>query len=209
MVEDNIDILVRGVLIQEGKVLLLERTKTKGGGFNLVGGHVEKGESPAEALRREIREEIGVRISLKKTQMMRVVYREKSGRPPKLHLVFWVHDLIGLPTYQQTALAILNRESDRLFADPRSSVDWARMTLIRKEGMKLLLHPDPSDSQVQQIIGQYRPGYLSIGGNLAEEKLLERGHDPREAEFWVCPADYGDCLPFRDLEEVSAYLNGE
>lgn len=120
-----------------------------------------------------------------------------------------LHHLIGLPTYQQIALAILNRESDRLFADPRSSVDWARMTLIRKEGMKLLLHSDPSDFQVQQIVGQYRPGYLLIGGNLAEEKLIERGHDPQEAEFWVCPADYGDCLPFRDLEEVSAYLNGE
>ncbi len=130
MVEDNIDILVRGVLIQEGKVLLLERTKTKGGGFNLVGGHVEKGESPAEALRREIREEIGVRISLKKTQMMRVVYREKSGRPPKLHLVFWVHEWDGKPE---------NQEPDKCLGLHWSPLDKLPVDLATVAGLVLRL----------------------------------------------------------------------
>ena len=97
MSQDFINVLVRGVIIREGKVLLLKRPKNKGGGYNLVGGRVEAGESPAEALRREMKEEIGVRVSPQQTEMMRVVYREKPSRPPKLHLVFWLHDWEGEP----------------------------------------------------------------------------------------------------------------
>ncbi|MEM9987585.1 MAG: NUDIX domain-containing protein [Bacteroidota bacterium] len=104
MESESIDILVRGVLIKEGKVLLLKRPAKKGGGYNLVGGHVESGETPARALRREIFEEIGVRISLDSSEMMRVVYRERPGRPPKLHLVFWLHGWEG---------EITNRDPDK------------------------------------------------------------------------------------------------
>lgn len=97
MLSKNIDILVRGVFIREGRVLLLKRPANKGGGYNLVGGHVEPGESPAEALRREVLEEVGVRVVLEKAQMMRLVYREKKNSEPKLHLVFWVHEWEGEP----------------------------------------------------------------------------------------------------------------
>lgn len=97
MRHDPIAPLVRGVFIQEGKVLLLKRPKQKGGGYNLVGGHVKAGEAPLSALLREIEEEIGVRIQSENLELMRLVYREKQGSSPKLHLVFWVHAWEGEP----------------------------------------------------------------------------------------------------------------
>ncbi|MEO0898730.1 MAG: NUDIX domain-containing protein [Bacteroidota bacterium] len=97
MTANSIDILVRGILIQNGKVLLLKRTPEKGSGYNLVGGHVEKGESPAAGLVREILEEIGVMVEASEVELIRVVYREKELSNPKLHLVFWVSNWEGTP----------------------------------------------------------------------------------------------------------------
>ncbi|MEL6697295.1 MAG: NUDIX domain-containing protein [Bacteroidota bacterium] len=94
---DHTDILVRGILIRNGEVLLLKRTPEKGGGFNLVGGHVEIGESPAEGLVREIKEEIGIFVDPQTVELIRVVYREKKQSSPKLHLVFWVSHWNGDP----------------------------------------------------------------------------------------------------------------
>lgn len=98
MRSDSIHPLVRGVFIQEGKVLLLKRPQHKGGGYNLVGGHVGPGEAPLDALKREIGEEIGVKIKAEATELMRVVYREKHDSAPKLHLVFWIHEWEGTPS---------------------------------------------------------------------------------------------------------------
>lgn len=95
--KDPINILVRGILIQNGKVLLLQRTRDKGGGYNLVGGHVEAGESPAEGLVREIEEEIGVKVERSQVELIRVVYRNKMSSSPKIHLVFWVSNWAGEP----------------------------------------------------------------------------------------------------------------
>lgn len=101
MRSDSIDPLVRGVFIREGNVLLLQRTKSKGGGYNLVGGRVEPGETPLQALRREIGEEIGVEIEPDALELMRLVYREKKGSSPKLHMVFWVHEWEGEPVNRE------------------------------------------------------------------------------------------------------------
>lgn len=92
------DILVRGILIQNGEVLLLHRTPEKGGGYNLVGGKVEANESPGEGLLREIKEEIGVYVKPTDIELIRVVYRDKRVSSPKLHLVFWVSNWDGIPT---------------------------------------------------------------------------------------------------------------
>ncbi len=60
-------VVVAAVLIDQGRVLLARRAANKRiapGKWHLPGGHVESGESPEEALRREIREELGVRINV-------------------------------------------------------------------------------------------------------------------------------------------------
>ncbi len=61
---DAVHVLARGVCVKEGKILLCENKKR--GFFYLPGGHVEHQESAAQALIRELDEEVGVRFSVQK-----------------------------------------------------------------------------------------------------------------------------------------------
>ena len=52
-------------IVIDNKVLLFKRSPeetTNPGKYGMLGGHIEKGESPEEALRREIKEEAGVEL---------------------------------------------------------------------------------------------------------------------------------------------------
>lgn len=54
-----------GVLVRDGRVLLVHRHPARRwypDCWDIVGGHIEPGESPEQALRRECREELGVEI---------------------------------------------------------------------------------------------------------------------------------------------------
>ncbi|MBM6617411.1 NUDIX domain-containing protein [Bacillus suaedaesalsae] len=53
------------VIIQNGKVALIKRTKSEEVYYVFPGGGVEEGESPEEATIREVKEELGVRIENK------------------------------------------------------------------------------------------------------------------------------------------------
>lgn len=51
------------VIDPEGRVLLLEHIFRPASGWGIPGGFIEPGEDPAEAVRREVREETGIGIS--------------------------------------------------------------------------------------------------------------------------------------------------
>ena len=51
-----------GFLVRDGKVLLVNHRKLKK--WLPVGGHIEAGEDPTQALRREVREEVGLDIAI-------------------------------------------------------------------------------------------------------------------------------------------------
>jgi 8-oxo-dGTP diphosphatase len=54
------------VLIKDGKILIGKRPKDKksyAGLWDVIGGHLEGSETPEEAVRREVKEEIGVTIT--------------------------------------------------------------------------------------------------------------------------------------------------
>jgi len=56
-------VVVAAFIVEDGKVLLTRRSDTKTvapGLFHLPGGHVEFGEQPQEALRRELAEELSI-----------------------------------------------------------------------------------------------------------------------------------------------------
>ncbi len=56
--------VVAGLICKEGKVFLVKRPKEKrdGGLFEFPGGKVEKGEELKEALKRELFEELGIKV---------------------------------------------------------------------------------------------------------------------------------------------------
>lgn len=54
---------VGGVVLRDGRVLLARHTYGAGKGWLIIpGGYVQTGESPEDALRREVYEETGVRV---------------------------------------------------------------------------------------------------------------------------------------------------
>lgn len=68
------------LLFQDDKVLLLRRYNTgyEDGKYSVPAGHVDEGESVSDALVREVREEIGVDIDKKDTNLIHVMHRRAS-----------------------------------------------------------------------------------------------------------------------------------
>jgi len=53
------------ILVRNNKILVYKRSKSKrcyAGFWDVTGGHVEKGETPEDTLKREVKEELGVDI---------------------------------------------------------------------------------------------------------------------------------------------------
>lgn len=96
MAYSQTELVVRCVFYQDGEYLLLHRPKSKGGGYGLPGGHVEKDETPMQALVREIWEELRIRISPEDLILTKVIHRKKGGIR-KMHLVFNARQWIGTP----------------------------------------------------------------------------------------------------------------
>ena len=71
------------VINETGQVLLLKHVFHVGSGWGVPGGFIEKGEMPARALERELREEIGLAVS-----DVRLVYARTLRRPQQVELVF-------------------------------------------------------------------------------------------------------------------------
>jgi 8-oxo-dGTP pyrophosphatase MutT (NUDIX family) len=63
----DLEHIVGGALVQDGKVFLCHRSPSRSRSPNLwdlPGGHIEPGESPEAALKRELSEELGVDVEL-------------------------------------------------------------------------------------------------------------------------------------------------
>jgi mutator protein MutT len=59
---EHIAIAVIFIESSDGKFLIQKTSKEKGGEFSSTGGHVNSGETPLEAIKREVKEELGIDI---------------------------------------------------------------------------------------------------------------------------------------------------
>lgn len=69
------------VLDPEGRILLLKHRYRAGNGWGIPGGFLEQDEQPDEALRRELREEVGLELD-----SARLVYARTLRRPRQVEL---------------------------------------------------------------------------------------------------------------------------
>lgn len=79
--------VVAGVIIKDGKLILAKRKEKEhmGGKWEFPGGKMEKGETPFESLKREIKEELGIDVS-PESELLYLPYRYPE-KLVKLHFI--------------------------------------------------------------------------------------------------------------------------
>lgn len=86
------------IIFNYGKILLGKRKNTgyRDGDWNLPSGHIEAGELPKEAMVREAKEEIGLKIPKKNLEFVHVSYRPKHDETgDRVDFFFMISDWKG------------------------------------------------------------------------------------------------------------------
>lgn len=84
LVEPRFTVTAGAVVVNEdGRVLLLEHRFRAGSGWGIPGGFIEKGEQPEEALRRELREEIGLEL-----ERIEIAFARTLRKPTQIEIIF-------------------------------------------------------------------------------------------------------------------------
>jgi ADP-ribose pyrophosphatase YjhB (NUDIX family) len=68
---------------ERGRVLLLHHVFRKGSGWGIPGGFLTKGEHPEDALRRELREEVGLEV-----ESAEITFARTLPRPRQVEIIF-------------------------------------------------------------------------------------------------------------------------
>jgi 8-oxo-dGTP diphosphatase len=84
IVEPRFAVTAGAVVVDDGgRVLLLNHVFRVGSGWGIPGGFMEKGEQPEEALRRELREEIGLELDSAEIALVRTL-----RKPRQVEIIF-------------------------------------------------------------------------------------------------------------------------
>jgi 8-oxo-dGTP diphosphatase len=115
-------VAVKGLILHQGKVLIVQRANDDeigGGTWELVGGKIEFGEDLEAALVREIKEEVGLDVTVEK--------------------ILYVTTFKTDPTRQVVILTYLCRSNNRDVVLSKEHIDYRWST---KEQLRLLLTPE-------------------------------------------------------------------
>lgn len=106
MAESRPILKVYGLIYKDGKIVMIHRHNDDryNGGCGLPGGHVEKEESPAIALSREVKEEIGLEIL--EPRLFHTLYRKKSDGEERIYMFFIASEWNGEPENGEPEKAI-------------------------------------------------------------------------------------------------------
>ena len=101
MTDIPITTVAAAVIEQDGRVLICRRRADQDhpGKWEFPGGKLEPGEQPAESLRRELREELGIE-ALVGSEITRYEYRYPGRKTIRL-IFFRVSEFTGNPDYSQ------------------------------------------------------------------------------------------------------------
>lgn len=82
------------IMTKDGKLLMQQRTPDWGksaGKLTAFGGHVEDGETPLQALKRELKEELGADVNDAELISLNALTEEETGHTEIVYAWFW-HD---------------------------------------------------------------------------------------------------------------------
>jgi 8-oxo-dGTP pyrophosphatase MutT (NUDIX family) len=138
------------LFVDDDRVLLVH--KTYGNGWDIPGGYVDVGESPAAACRRELREELS--IDRQPQQLLIVDWAPNDGEGDKILYVFDCGEVGD----DETRFKLMNKEVDRYewvpidqvanYAIPRLARRLARAYEARSAGIPFYLeHGEPMTGQ--------------------------------------------------------------
>jgi 8-oxo-dGTP diphosphatase len=230
--------VVAALLIRGGRVLLARRAAGKRiapGKWHLPGGHVEPGESDAAALRREMREELGVDVTVRDGVYAFDYLWDNEPASGNAHLV-----TLDAPNAElrwdpcdiaECAWVEEDRLSDYLAADDHNleaakrGFEWLRVALDRAVGegkpqrvaALLAAGADPNGPAGQQWrplhraiqAGHWKGARALLAGGADPNAMEERGLAPLHLLCLTCDGDHSwrerKWLPPMDLDEEAAY----
>ena len=86
----------RGIILHNGSVLLIKRSRLGLNYYSTPGGGIEPGETPFEAVKRELHEETSLELNVE-----REIYQWHEG--PHIHYFFYCTYVSGVPHLQEDA----------------------------------------------------------------------------------------------------------
>lgn len=90
-ITDCIEIILRAIIIQDNQILLCHSSENPPNYYYLPGGHLEKGETLESGLKREIKEEINIKIiNMKFLVLKENFYKDKQGNHHEINLLYAV-----------------------------------------------------------------------------------------------------------------------
>ncbi len=131
MVRNKIIPAVFLILEKPDTILLLERSNTgwNDGKYTLPSGHVERGESPREAIIREAFEEVGVRVEECYLELKTVLYRKIKDNEERIDFVFRATKWQGEAVNNEPSKASNIIWSDKANL-PANTIDFIRNVII-------------------------------------------------------------------------------